>query len=79
MSIDSGYDLIIYDLDDKTSLNRFEILKDDNKNRKIKQIYVSKGGDIILLYFDYDPDTDAIEIWVDDNKFNKSFSGSIAT
>lgn len=70
LSIESGYELMIYDLDEMVYINRFEILENENKNRKIKQVHVSEEGDIILIYFDYDFDNDAIKIWVDVNKFH---------
>ncbi len=67
LSIDSGYELMIYDLGEKVSLKRFEIV--DNAG-KIKQVCVSPEGDIILAYFDYDLDNDVIKIWVDIKKFH---------
>ena len=64
LSIESGYELIIYDLDKIASLKRFGVVDNESKNWKIKQVYVSPEGDIILIYFD----NDAIKIWVDVNK-----------
>ena len=70
LSIESGYELMIYDLGEKVPLKRFEIVDNESKSGKIKQICVSPEGDIILAYFDYDFDNDAIKIWVDVNKFH---------
>jgi len=63
---DSGSELMIYNLEDKTSLKRFKIADNESKNWLVVQTFVSTEGDIILLYFD----NDAIKIWVDIREFD---------
>jgi WD40 repeat protein len=59
-------ELMIYNLEEQRILKKFTIPNNESEFWSTKQIFVSTKGDIILIYFD----TDTIQIWVDNNKFD---------
>lgn len=57
---DHGWELVIYDLENKVSLKKFIISNKESKEWEIRQVFVSPNGNIILVYFK----TDIIQVWI---------------